>query len=157
MYLKPHPAVLLLSLIALAVACGRDVSVTPADVNAADREACARSAEELPEMVAGGKRLTTTPDVQTTAAWGAPAIVWRCGVPAPSTLTADAQLLDVSGTQWFPETLTNGNRFTTVADTPRLEVTVPSDYGNPAGVVAELGAITSDRDDGATPPPPATG
>jgi hypothetical protein len=49
-------------------------------------------------------------------------------------------LASISGQDWFPETLTNGTRFTSVENTPRQELTIPIGYPNPAGIVAELTA-----------------
>jgi hypothetical protein len=94
----------------------------------------------LPATLAGEPRLAVTPDQGTTAAWGSPAIVWRCGVGAPAALEPTSQLITVDGVDWFPEELTQGVRFTTVGRTPATELTVPQEYANAASLLTQLPA-----------------
>jgi hypothetical protein len=122
----------------LVASCGRAVLVNPAQVSPETAAACGRIADTLPAELAGATRLETHPDPGTTAAWGAPAIVWRCGVDLPPGYDKTSQLVAVNGRDWFAEELTAGTRFTAVGRDPVVEVTVPADYGSAAGVLAEL-------------------
>ena len=127
--------------------CGRQVAVTPPEVtdgtNAGIPQACQRVEPELPDTVDGAGRRPTTPDSPATAAWGDPAITWRCGVPRPSALTATSVLIEVGGISWLPEELTAGTLFTAVEwpDGERpvyAEVAIPDAYAAPGGILADL-------------------
>ena len=147
MQLSPIPALAGGSLILVALAgCGRAVPVTPAEMTAEVGEQCKQLSVDLPEELAGERRIETMPDPDSTAAWGAPAIVWRCGTPKPTTFTADSQLLEIDGIPWYPQQLSSGNRFTAVESEPILEITIPAAYQNPAGIVADLQPVTEDPD-----------
>ena len=116
--------------------CGRTVTVQPPDDSTvADR--CQVLKEDLPDTFAGERRLSVSPDSVQTAAWGSPAIVWRCGV-GPTTVDPNSQLVEVNGTTWQPEELESGVRFTTLGKTPAIELTVPSIYPSPAGLLTRL-------------------
>lgn len=125
--------------------CGRAVTVDPPP--GAPVTECAALAAQLPRDLGGEPGIAVTPDEGTTAAWGSPPIVWRCGVASPTGLTPTSQLLSVNGGDWYPEQLSGGSRFTSVGVQPVTELSVPSDYPNPAGLLAELPVPVS-----ATPP-----
>ena len=147
MHLSPIPALAGGSLILLTLAgCGRAVPVTPAEMTAEVGELCKQLSVDLPEELAGERRIETMPDPDSTAAWGAPAIVWRCGTSTPTTYTTDSQLLEIDGISWYPQQLSSGNRFTAVESEPILEITVPAAYQNPAGIVADLQPVTEDQE-----------
>ena len=150
--MKPILAVAAVAL--LATSCGRAVPVTPATIDEAASQRCAELSEALPDELAGQRKIETMPDPSSTAAWGAPALVWRCGVPAPDTLSSDSQLVEINGVDWYPQVLTGGYRFTSVESEPRLELTIPSAYSDPAEIVAELQPASEDPDDDSTPRPP---
>jgi len=116
--------------------CGRAVTVTPPEP--AFASACTPYFAALPDELGGERRLTIDPETGQTAAWGAPPVIWRCGVASPVNLADDSQLVEVAGSQWFPEELSDGARFTSVGSEPAIEVTVPSEYPTP---VAFLGAF----------------
>lgn len=119
-----------------ALGCGRTVTVQPpGDIASAER--CQALKEDLPDTFAGERRLSVNPDSAQTAAWGSPAIVWRCGVVTDAA-DPNSQLIEVNGTTWQPEELESGVRFTTVGQAPRIELTVPSIYPSPAGLLARL-------------------
>jgi hypothetical protein len=124
--------------------CGRSVLVSPPEVSAEVGAACAAASEALPDTLAGQPRVETVPDPALAAAWGAPAIVWRCGAPVPGSFTKASQLLEVDGVDWYPEPLSRGSRFTAVRSDPVVELTVPDAYANPAGVIAELQSAAED-------------
>lgn len=96
------------------------------------------SAPAWPAVVAGHERGATTPDSPATAAWGDPAIIARCGVPAPPPTTLEC--LAVDDVDWVVEPLSDGSRFTTYGRSPALQVLVPDAYA-PEPLV--LGAFTA--------------
>ncbi len=61
------------------------------------------------------------------AAWGDPAIIARCGLPAlaPTTLAC----VTVDGVDWVVRTLSDGSSATTYGTDPAIEVLVPESYG----------------------------
>lgn len=127
-----------LGLIAVtALGCGRTVTVQPpADPGTAQE--CQALQDDLPDTFAGERRLSVSPASTQTAAWGSPAIVWRCGVGVPAAYGAEAQLIEVNGTTWLPQELESGVRFTTIGKTPGIELTVPSIYPSPAGLLPRV-------------------
>lgn len=90
-----------------------------------------------PQQVAGHDRVDVTPDSPASAAWGDPAIIARCGVPAPPPTTLEC--LGVDDVDWVVEQLSDGQRFTTYGRDPALQVLVPNAY-SPEPLV--LGAFT---------------
>jgi hypothetical protein len=117
----------------ILVGCGREVTVAPPDPTSAI--GCAVLFESLPSELGEERRLTVTPETEQTAAWGAPPLIWRCGVAAPTAFGTGSQLVEVNGTDWFPEELSDGVRFTSVEAQPNIEITVPSVYPAPASVL----------------------
>jgi Protein of unknown function (DUF3515) len=110
-------------------ACGTGaVDVSPPAPEGTAASACDALLENLPEAVQDGKRRTTSPESDLTAAWGDPAVVMRCGVARPAAYEPTAELVEVNGVQWFPEELERGYRFTTFGRSAFVEVTVPDDY-----------------------------
>lgn len=140
------PAVL--STVLVLLGCGRAVTVTPATPAPEDAIACEVLQSRLPATLASQARLAVTPDQGTTAAWGTPAIVWRCGVGEPAALQRTSQLVTINGVDWFPEELTDGFRFTTVGRSPATEITVPDDYPNAASLLTEMPADTGGSPEG---------
>jgi hypothetical protein len=105
---------------------------------------CAALKGALPDEVLGQTTTATRPTSSFATAWGNPAIVVRCGVPAPTALTPTSQLLTVDGVDWFPEPLTSGVLFTSVGRTVNVEVAVPSAYAPEASALAEISpAVTA--------------
>ncbi len=89
-------------------------------------EACSAAAALWPTTVSGMGRRDTDPSSPAVAAWGDPAVVARCGVPAlPPTAT---ECVEVDGAGWIPEPLTDGTRFTSFGTEPAVEVLVPGAY-----------------------------
>ncbi len=143
------PALPALAALALALAlpllagCARQVAVTSPTPDAATAAVCARLLAELPVTLAGLDAREVTPQTRTTAAWGDPPIVLRCGVPAPAARTPTSVLASVDDVDWFAEELTAGALFTTDGRAVNVEVAVPDAY-EPATVLGELGpAITT--------------
>ena len=104
---------------------------------------CAELLAEVPTRISGQERREVEPDNGTTAAWGDPPVVLRCGVTAPAGLRPDSSLTEVNGVAWFAEQRSRGYVFTTVGRTPAVEVTVPDAYAPEGSVLAQLGTALS--------------
>ncbi len=118
-------------------ACGRAVPLDPPRPGPQDAEICAAIQARLPDRVAGEYRLSVSPDVANTAAWGSPAITWRCGVPQPDAYEPTASVLNLDEVLWFPQRSESGVRYTSVQQ-PHIEIEVPSLYPDPASVLKSL-------------------
>ena len=88
--------------------------------------ACARLADRLPATLHGQGRRATTSASPAVAAWGDPAIVWRCGVTPPGP-TQD-ECTQVNGVDWVRVPLRDGSSFTTYGRQPAVQVLVPRAY-----------------------------
>ena len=104
-------------------ACAAAVEVAPPDL--ADDPACA--AVGWPETVSGQERSPTDPEGAWVAAWGDPAIIARCGLPALQPTTFDC--VDVDGVDWVVRELADGTAMSTYGTDPAVEVLVPAVYG----------------------------
>lgn len=115
----------------LLSSCASAVGVDPGQ-DAAD-PVCAEVFVALPDRIGDAERRETTS--QSTAAWGDPPVVARCGVEPPGPTTE--RCLGVSDVDWVQSTLDGGTRFTTYGRVPALDVSVPD------GVAADgvLGAL----------------
>ena len=125
---------------ALLGGCATSVGV-PAAPDAAD-PLCARVIVSLPdelpvelpgELDAADRRGTTS---QSTAAWGDPPVVLRCGVPSPDATTDLCSTVD--GVDWVLTELDGGRRYTTFGRDPGVDVTIPDDGPPPDVVLAAL-------------------
>ncbi len=83
--------------------------------------ACTGLLERLPKRVLDRERNDL--DVAGSAAWGDPAIVLRCGVPAPG---PSANCLEVNQLEWIFTETKDVFRFVTHDRIPAVEVTVPT-------------------------------
>ncbi len=117
----------------------------PQDVDEAAAQTCAGLTAALPTQIAAGRQWPVEPPSDLVAAWGAPPVVLRCGVPPPSGLQPTSPLVAVDQVTWFVESLTAGTRFTTVAREVRVEVSVPEQYQPAADVIAELSGTIADN------------
>ncbi len=125
-------AALLLAVPVLA-ACSSNVSIDDHDLSAADRATCEALVADLPDTLAGELRRSVDPDGGPGAAWGDPAYVLTCGVPAPADYEATAECSDIKGVGWYvtDDQLTDLRvDVTPVALTrrPYVELRVPSRY-----------------------------
>jgi hypothetical protein len=122
--------VLLAAALALAAAgaltwwLSRPVQVTAAP-QAAD-PACATLADRLPREVRDQGRVATSSDSPAVAAWGDPAVIWRCGVTPPGPTTDEC--IEVDGVDWVRRPLDDGSSFTTFGRDPAVQVLVPKAY-----------------------------
>jgi len=107
----------------LLTGCSSTVEVAAPD--AADHPACADVA--WPEEISGHARVGTTPEAPWVAAWGDPAIIARCGLPAMEPTTLDC--VGVDDIDWIVKELDGGTAMVTYSTDPALEVLVPDTYG----------------------------
>ena len=96
-----------------------------APAGAAD-PACGQLAARLPATVQRQGRVRTSSPSPAVAAWGDPAIIWRCGV-TPLGPTTD-ECIDVNGVDWVRHPLADGSSFTTFGRDPADQVLVPKAY-----------------------------
>lgn len=75
--------------------------------------------------------------VPGAAAWGDPAVIARCGVPAQP---PSIDCIEVDGVGWIPQALSDGTRFTSFGTDPAIEVLVPSDYAPEPLLLPAFGA-----------------
>lgn len=135
---RSHLTLLLLGASLLA-GCGYGaVDVEPYEPEPGSAEVCAALLDELPRTVDDAIERDVSPSSGTTAAWGQPAIVLRCGVPMPAAYQPDVQLYDVDGVGWLAEEGDGGTFFTAADRDVLVEVSVPDDYAPEAGVLADL-------------------
>ena len=152
---RPGPActvgrvAVLATLATLLAGCSR-VAVPDPTPDEAGSAVCGALMADLPDQVLDQDRRTVEPG-RFSAAWGKPAIVLRCGVAAPPTLTKGSECLDVNGTGWFREDATGGTIFTTIGRATFVEVSVPTQYPLGYGALVDLGATVSTHDPLVTP------
>jgi hypothetical protein len=120
-------------------ACSSAVEVSvPADGSG---EACTVAARQWPDVVSGMERRETSPTAPAVAAWGDPAVVARCGVPAPGPTSTEC--VEVDGVGWIPEPLADGTRFTSFGTDPAVEVLVPDRYAPEPLLLPAFGGVAS--------------
>jgi hypothetical protein len=103
--------------------CSSAVEIEP--TSQATSGVCREVTSAWPANVGDNARRDVS-DASAGAAYGDPAIIARCGVPALAPTTEDC--IEVDGVGWVAEKLSDGTRFTTFGRDPALEVLVPSDY-----------------------------
>lgn len=136
------PVGLLLAL--LATACSDTgplpaVRVQPvATLTPHETAVCRSVTGALPkEVVVDVVRRRTTPDDASTAAWGDPAIVLRCGV-APGSALDD--LYEFDGVQWAMHDTGATRTWTTLGRAVNVQVVIPDHYGDQAELLGSLAA-----------------
>ena len=139
----------LATLATLLAGCSR-VAVPDPTPDEAGTAICTSLMADLPKTVLDQDRRTVEPG-RFSAAWGKPAIVLRCGAPAPPTLTNQSECLDINGIGWFAEEATGGMIFTTIGRATFVEVSVPTQYPLGYGALVDLGATVSAHDPLVTP------
>lgn len=104
-------------------ACSSAVGVAPPD--RVDDPACADIA--WPQTLADQPRAPTDPQGAWVAAWGDPAIIARCGLPALAPTALDCVVVD--DVDWIVRELSDGTAMSTYGTDPAIEVLVPTAYG----------------------------
>jgi hypothetical protein len=94
-------AACLLLVPALAACSPGNVEIEGHDLSDADRAACEALVDDLPQTLGGEPRRSVDPEGALGAAWGDPAYVLTCGVPAPADYEATAECSDVKGVGWY--------------------------------------------------------
>lgn len=124
------PATLLLLAVVGAGVLGTAVTGRPAEVGIplrADDPACAAASTHWPDEVDGETTRETDPSDPAVRAWGDPAVVARCGVPAMPPTQDQCVVVDEIG--WVAEDLGDGTRLTSFGHDPAIEVIVPQVHG----------------------------
>jgi hypothetical protein len=85
---------------------------------------CARLADRLPAELDGRDRRDTSPSSPRTAAWGDPAVVLRCGVQRPASLTG-SEVIVVDGVGWVLAERRAAYVFTTAELATYVQLRVP--------------------------------
>ncbi len=133
----------------LLAGCGKVAVVDPTPDPAA-AAVCTDVLADLPKTVLDQDRRTVEPG-RYSAAWGKPAIVLRCGVTAPPTLTSESECLEINGVGWFGEDATGGMIFTTIGRKTFVEVSVPTQYPLGSSALVDVGGVVAAHDPLVTP------
>lgn len=126
------------------------MKVDPPQPGAAVAQACTQLAGKLPDSL--GKDLSrraTEPASPLVAAWGSPAVILRCGVPADPDYQTGDQLIEVSAdsatARWFLAERGGRAVWSTPVATVHVELIVPARYQG-ADLLARLTpAVSSAR------------
>jgi hypothetical protein len=103
---------------------------------AAAQSTCRALTQSLPRSVASGAtRRATDPADGTTAAWGDPPIVLRCGTAAGSPLD-DLYVFD--GVQWAMHDTGATRTWTTMGRRVEVQVVIPDHYDGQAEILGGL-------------------
>lgn len=111
----------------LAVLLTRTGPVDVAVPRAGDDAACLEAGALWPIEVAGRDQRDTDPAHRAVRAWGDPAVIARCGLPALGPTTD--QCISVDGVDWVAQDLSDGTRLTTYGRDPAIELLVPDAVG----------------------------
>jgi len=110
------------------------------DLSAADAAACRDLGGALPDSLGGHDTVDANGDTAYGAAWGDPAIVLTCGVGAVD-LTDVPPCTVVNGVGWVVQEGDGRTVLTADGYRPRVQVVVPDDYEQPAGLVTGLASL----------------
>ncbi len=110
------------------------------DLSAAEAATCRGFVDALPDRLAGHDRVDATGDTEYGVAWGDPAIVLTCGVDAVD-LTDVPPCTVVNGVGWVVQESDGRTILTADGYRPRVQVVVPDDYEQPAGLVTGLAGL----------------
>ena len=86
---------------------------------------------DLPQDLDGRERLETTS--QSTAAWGEPAVTWRCGLD-PLGPTSDA-CYSLAGVDWVARQVDGASTFTAFGRSPTVQIRIPDAQSEGTDVV----------------------
>lgn len=119
-------------ILASAACCG--VALFSSACGGAPEVALAPLAEEAtcssiswPDAVSNLPAVATTTDHPSVSAWGDPAIIARCGLPALA--PTEDSCIDIDGVDWVVRQLTDGTAAVTYGREPAIEVLVPQEHG----------------------------
>lgn len=131
----------LLLMVPVLTACGGPVDVDVPEMSDAERATCDAFTAALPATLAEQERDDVEPSDAPAAAYGDPAIVVRCGVPAPKGFDLTASCEQANGVGYFIPNEQYDDQgldltITAAGYRPRIEVVVPADYRPNAGAAA---------------------
>ena len=137
---RPPLGVVLLAVLASSCTgsdAPRPVDVAPvASLSAHVVSVCRQVVGRLPTSLADGvERRRTSPDERTTAAWGEPAITFRCGT-GPGRLLDDLYVFD--GVQWAMHDTGATRTWTTRGRAVEVQVVIPDHYDGQAELLGSL-------------------
>lgn len=134
----------------LLAGCTRSLAVTATTPSGDVASQCAALVAAVPGTVAGQESRAVSPPDTYVAAWGDPAIVLRCGLPAPAALRPSSQCFVVDGIGWLvtqdghqvdPRRVLPGTvEFTTIGRSAYVQVTVPEGDQPAADALVDLAA-----------------
>ena len=104
---------------------------------AAGSAACAAAAAAWPATVSGLARRDTTRASPAVAAWGDPAVIARCGVPAARPRPTDP-CIEVNGVGWVETALSDGSEVHDLRDRPGDRGPRPATYAPGAAAPPRL-------------------
>ncbi len=100
------------------------------------RPECASLIAALPDRLGPLTRRRVEGDIRGGAAWGSPAVVLRCGVPAPP--RPIGALFTADGVDWTPREDPDGVTWTTVGRPVSVQVRFPARYDSQGPLLATL-------------------
>lgn len=133
----------------LLAACSPGLGVDAYPTAAGTDVDCKALYADAPQEVAGQDSILVKDD--TAVAWGAPAIILRCGVEKPDALDRASACYPVAGVDWFSETTSDGFVFTTVGRRFYVSVEVPDDYDPASDALADLASAIQKHDPSVQP------
>lgn len=113
-----------LGMVALGIADGPVEVAIPVQ---AEDPTCTAASEHWPDEMVGAAPTETEPSDPTVIAWGDPAVIARCGMPALG--PTENQCIVINGIDWVAEDLGDGTKLTTFGREPAIEVLVPEEHG----------------------------
>ncbi len=122
---------------------------TPDD---ATQAACVKVFAQLPVQLGSLSPRKTDTDSSFVAAWGNPAIVFRCGVARPAAYDTPgaAEPVDVNGVLWEPDPQKTQTVYTAVDRSVYVDVTVPAQQDQPlpdlTAAVTAIPAVCTGQD-----------
>lgn len=140
---------LLLLAILVVAGCSPGLGVDAYPTQPGTTVDCKALFADAPANVAGEDSILV--DGDNAVAWGAPAIILRCGVEKPAALTATSECYPVGDVDWFPETTADGYLFTTVGRTFFVSVEVPRDYDPASDALADVATAIKKHDPSVKP------
>jgi hypothetical protein len=119
--------------------------VTPPAPSPAVRERCAHLGNELPSRLESLAPRVISPLTPLVHAWGKPAVILTCGVPAPAGYSpTSSETTGVDGVRWFEQVEADTITWTAIRPTgahgPSVNVRleVPSSYDGQGAFLVDL-------------------
>jgi len=139
---------LLLTILAVA-GCSPGLGVDTYPTAAGTAVDCKALFADAPQTVAGEDSILVEDD--NAVAWGAPAIILRCGVEKPADLRRTSACYPVGDVDWFAEATADGYLFTTIGRTFYVSVEVPRAYDPASDALADLAGAVRKHDPAVKP------